>query len=311
MKARTLGTDGPRVSAVGLGCMSLSWSYSASTRDDDISVAVIASALDHGVTFFDTADVYGAGSNEEIVGRALRKHRHEVTVATKVGLVPGGADGSPDHIETAIDASLYRLGDDAVDLYYLHRVDPGVPLAESWGAMASLVEKGKVRHLGLSEVTVEQAAEAHAIHPVTAIQSEFSLWTRDPQEAGVLDWCRDNGVAFVPFAPLGRGVLNGAVTAARELPARGPEGRGPEGRGPSANRTLGLLREVAARHWATPAQIAIAWVLAQGEHVIPIPGTKHRRYLQENVGAARLVLTPEDLDDLAARQQLLSPHPGP
>ncbi|GAA3397420.1 aldo/keto reductase [Cryptosporangium minutisporangium] len=294
MKARRLGIQGPQISAVGLGCAGLSWAYSESSRDDDVSVAVIHSALDHGVTFFDTADSYGGGHNEELVGRALRRHRHEVTLASKVGLRPGPGglhpDGRPDHIETAIDATLYRLGDDVVDLYYLHQVDPDVPLADTWGAMASLVEKGKVRHLGLCEVTPEQAAEAHSIHPVTAIQSEFSLWTREPLEAGVLDWCRENDATFVPFAPLGRGSLTGAVTATRALAGDAAE---------PPNRALGLLREVAGRHWATPAQVALAWVLAQGEHVVPIPGTKHRRYLQENVGAARIELTPEDLDDLA------------
>ena len=295
MMTRQLGAEGPHVSAVGLGCMGLSWAYSDSSRDDDVSTAVIHSALDHGVTFFDTADVYGSGHNEELVGRALRRHRHEVTLASKVGLVAGGPDsthpnGSPDHIETAIDASLYRLGDDVVDLYYLHRVDPGVPLAESWGALASLVEKGKVRHLGLSEVTPEQAAEAHAIHPVSAVQSEFSLWNREPLESGVIEWCGANSVAFVPFAPLGRGFLTGAVKAT--------------GATQPTNRTLGRLREVAGRHWATPAQIAIAWVLAHGEHVIPIPGTNQRRYLQENVGAARLALDPEDVEDLTGTPAL-------
>lgn len=290
MRARQLGTDGPRVSAVGLGCMTLSW-----TRDDDVSIAVIRSALDHGVTFFDTADVYGAGHNEEILGRALRRHRSEVTLASKVGLVADPADrtartivpnGSPLHIETAIDASLYRLGDDTIDLYYLHRVDPQVPLADAWGAMADLAEKGKVRRLGLCEVTVDQAEEAHAIHPVAAIQSEFSLWTRDPLERGVIDWCRANGAAFVPFAPLGRGPLTGAVAALAAFETNDPG-------------LLGVVRMVAGRHRATPAQVAIAWALAQGEHVIPIPGTKHRRYLQENVGSTRLALEPADLAALA------------
>ncbi|GAA0258532.1 aldo/keto reductase [Cryptosporangium japonicum] len=266
MRTRQLGKGGPHVSAVGLGCMALSWS-----RDDDVTRAVIHSALDHGVTFFDTADVYDRGHNEELVGRALRGHRDEVTLASKVGLVGDGVDGSPGHIETAIDASLYRLGDDVVDLYYLHRVDEAVPLAESWGALAALVEKGKVRHIGLSEVTPEQAAEAHAIHPVTAVQSEFSLWHRAPLEAGVIEWCRANGAAFVPFAPLGRGSVN----------------------------ALQPLREVAERHRATPVQAALAWLLAQGEHVIPIPGTNKRRYLQDNVAATRMSLTDSDLVDLS------------
>jgi aryl-alcohol dehydrogenase-like predicted oxidoreductase len=299
MGARKLGSQGPYVGPVGLGCMGLSWAYSESSRDDDWSAAVIESALDHGVTFFDTADVYGEGHNEELVGRSLRRHRHEVTLATKVGLVVDGSpahtmhrNGTPEHIETAVDASLLRLGDDAIDLYYLHRVDESVPLEESWGAMASLVEKGKVRWLGLAEVTAAQAAEAQAIHPVSAIQSEFSLWTREPQEA-VVGWCAANGAAFVPFAPLGRGFLTGAVTA-----STGTEsvqvGRSAD------QRIVDVVRAVAGRHRATPAQVAIAWVLAQGEHVIPIPGTNNRRYLQENVDAARVALTQEDLDDLTA-----------
>ncbi|MFI5955348.1 aldo/keto reductase [Cryptosporangium sp. NPDC051539] len=285
MRTRQLGTEGPYVSAVGLGCTAFS-----RLEDDDVPIAVIRSALDHGVTFFDTADVYDDGHNEEILGRALRRHRSEVTLASKVGLVPDPvrADASPLHIETAIDASLYRLGDDVVDLYYLHRVDPRIPLAETWGAMADLVEKGKVRQLGLCEVTVAQAEEADAIHPVAAIQSEFSLWRRDPLETGVVDWCRDHGAAFVPYAPLGRGPLTGAVTASD---------------GPAAPNLLGQVREVAGRYRATPAQVAIAWALAQGEHVIPIPGTRHRRYLQENVGATLLTLEP---DDLRALEPLLN-----
>lgn len=329
METRKLGAAGPLVGSVGLGCAGMSWAYSESTRDDDVSSAVIQSALDHGVTFFDTADVYGGGHNEELVGRALRRHRHEVTVATKVGLVAQRSadpsvhtlrrDGSPKHLLASVDASLYRLGDDTIDLYYLHRVDPLVPLAETWGALAELVAKGKVRWLGLSEVTAAQAQEAHAIHPVTAIQSEFSLWTRDPLEPAptppdgsatrpngatdVVGWCRENGAAFVPFAPLGRGFLTGAITAATVFDRTDFRNSNPRfaNDAVAANqRILHLIRLVAARYRATPAQIAIAWVLAQGDHVIPVPGTKHRRYLQENVGAARIPLSEEDLQDLAA-----------
>ena len=305
MPTRRLGAEGPYVGPVGLGCMTLSLAYSESTRDDDMSAAVIHAALDHGVTFFDTADVYGDGHNEELVGRSLRGQRHEVTLATKVGLVADDAgahtlhrDGTPEHIEAAVDASLRRLGDDTIDLYYLHRLDPTVPLEETWGAMTNLVEKGKVRWLGLSEVTADVAARAHAIHPVTALQSEFSLWTRKPG-ASVIDWCRENGAAFVPFAPLGRGFLTGAITAtASSANSRVGNGRDPDASVAANQRIVDVVRAIAGRHRATPAQIAIAWVLAQGEHVIPIPGTKERRYLRENVGAAQVQLTPDDLADL-------------
>jgi aryl-alcohol dehydrogenase-like predicted oxidoreductase len=278
--------------------MGLSWPASATRRDDDRAIAVLHSALDNGVTFFDTADIYGDGHNEAIVGRALRKDRHDVTLATKVGLVaeerPGRdlrVNGTPQHIRTAVDASLYRLGDSVIDLYYLHRVDPQVPLAETWGAMASLVERGKVRWLGLAEVTPEQAAEAHAIHPVTAVQAEFSLWSREPLE--MVEWCREQGVAFVPFAPLGRGFLNGAVSASDGLEPGGPD-------------LIDVVRRIAGRHRVTPAQVALAWTLAQGEHVVAIPGTNKRRYLEENVGAARVPLTAEDLGELAVASELTS-----
>lgn len=305
MTARRLGAAGPDVGPVGLGCMTLSLAYSESARDDDMSAAVIHAALDLGVTFFDTADVYGDGHNEELVARSLRGQRHEVILATKVGLVADDTrahtlhrDGTPAHIEAAVDASLRRLGDDAIDLYYLHRLDPTVPLEETWGAMTRLVEKGKVRWLGLSEVTADVAARAHAIHPVTALQSEFSLWTREPGE-GVIDWCHENGAAFVPFAPLGRGYLTGAITAAagREN-FRVGNGRSTDASVAASYRLVDVVRAIAGRHRATPAQVAIAWVLAQGEHVIPIPGTKERRYLRENVGAAQVNLTDEDLHDL-------------
>ncbi|GAA4617943.1 aldo/keto reductase [Actinoallomurus liliacearum] len=301
-----------KVGAVGLGCMGMSWAYSESERDDRRSVALVREAVDLGVTFLDTADVYGAGHNETLVGRALRGIRDLVVVGTKVGLVVdpetrrATRDGTPEHVRAGAVASLRRLNVDAIDLYYLHRVDPDVPLAETWGAMAGLVAEGKVRYLGLSEVTVAQAEEAHRLHPVAAIQSELSLWTRDALGAdgqgNVVGWCAANGAAFVPFAPLGRGFLTGAVATAEfeesDLRRRLPRFQ------PTAFRQnlriVDVVRKVAARHAVTPAQVAIAWTLAQGGHVIPIPGTRRQRYLYENTRAAGVDLTEEDLAELDA-----------
>ncbi|WP_067476466.1 aldo/keto reductase [Actinomadura hibisca] len=324
---RTRDFHGTPVGAVGLGCMGMSWAYSASERDDDASVALIREALDLGVTFLDTAQVYGDGHNETLVGRALRGRRDQAVVATKTGLVVDDAathamhrDGSPEHVRRSAEESLRRLGIDAIDLFYLHRVDPGVPLAESWGAMAELVAEGKVRRLGLSEVTVAQAEEAHRAHPVAAIQSELSLWTRDAMGApggiagggsdstaaatggvgDVVGWCRDNGAAFVPFSPLGRGFLTGAVSSAdfEEGDFRAGNPRFQEEALKANLRIVEVVKTVAGRHGATPAQVAIAWTLAQGDHVIPIPGTKKSRYLRDNAGAAALDLTAADLADL-------------
>ncbi|MDN3352824.1 aldo/keto reductase [Actinomadura sp. DC4] len=303
------------VGAVGLGCMGMSWAYTESERDDRASVALIREAVDLGVTFLDTSDVYGAGHNEELVGQALLGVRDRAVLGSKVGLVtdPGTGevvrDGSPGHVREAVEASLRRLGTDAIDLYYLHRVDPDVPLTETWGAMAELVGEGKVRHLGLSEVDVAQAEEAHAVHPVAAIQSELSLWTRDALGAAngdgpgdVVGWCAANGAAFVPFAPLGRGFLTGAVTKAsfEESDLRGRMPRFQEDVLEQNLRIVDVARTVAERLGATPAQVAIAWTLSQGEHVIPIPGTKKRRYLHENTVAAGVDLTDTDLAELDA-----------
>ncbi|MBA9006282.1 aldo/keto reductase [Thermomonospora cellulosilytica] len=325
MRTRTFA--GTPVGAVGLGCMPMSWAYNLAERDDEASVALIREAVELGVTFLDTADVYGLGHNETLVGRALSGLRDRVVLATKVGLrpEPGGAmgrDGSPGHVRAGAEESLRRLGTDVIDLYYLHRVDPRVPLAETWGAMAELVAEGKVRWLGLSEVTVAQAEEAHAIHPVAAVQSEMSLWTRDPMgvpggTAGgapgagalaaegpgdVVGWCAAHGAAFVPFSPLGRGFLTGTVTSAdfddKDFRSRNP--RFQEEALRQNMRIVDVVRRVAERRGATPAQVAIAWVLAQGEHVIPIPGTKKVRYLRENAAAADLDLTAEDLAELDA-----------
>jgi aryl-alcohol dehydrogenase-like predicted oxidoreductase len=302
---RTLGTSGPAVGPIGLGCMGMSWAYGATERDDAQSIAVLHRALDLGVTLIDTADAYGPFTNEELVGRGLKGRRDEAVLATKVGLVvQDGAmtrDGRPEHVREGIDASLRRLQTDHVDLYQLHRVDDAVPLEETWGAMAELVAQGKVRHLGLSEVDVAQLETAHAIHPVTTLQSELSLWTRDALDA-VLPWCQEHGVGFLPFSPLGRGFLTGTIVpgsfGSEDFRSRNPRFTD---EAMTANAAIvSAVQAVAARHEATAAQVALAWVLALGEHVVPIPGTKKVHYLEQNAAAAGLVLTAQDQAELAA-----------
>ncbi|WEV24260.1 aldo/keto reductase [Streptomyces sp. 71268] len=311
MRTRQLGDSGPEVGAVGLGCMGMSWGYAESQRDDALSVRVLEQALDLGVTHLDTADVYGDGHNEALVGRVLARRRREAVVATKVGLVVDdlGAramhrDGSPAHVRRAAEASLRRLGTDVIDLYYLHRVDPAVPLEETWGALSELVARGTVRRLGLSEVTIEEIERAHRVHPVSAVQSELSLWTRNPLAEGsdVVRWCADHGAAFVPFAPLGRGFLTGAFDRPdfEEGDFRSTNPRFADAAFAANLRIVAAVRRVAARHAVTPAQVAIAWTLAQGEHVIPVPGTKNPRYLTENATAEALRLTAGDLAELDA-----------
>lgn len=294
------------VGAIGLGCMGMTWAYNTGSRDDERSAAVIHRAIDLGMTLIDTADVYGPFTNEEVVGRALAGRRDEVVLATKVGLVVEdietlelGRDGRPEHVREAIDASLRRLGTDHVDLYQLHRVDPAVPLEETWGAMAAVATAGKARALGMSEATVDELERAQAIHPVASVQSELSIWTRD-RLSDVLPWCREHGVAFIPFAPLGRGYLTGTITAEsfdeRDFRARNPRFTRAA---LQANVTIvERVRAVAARLGATPAQVALAWVLAQDELVVPIPGTTKVERVEENAGAAFLSLGPADLEEL-------------
>ena len=305
MTTRLLGTDGPAVGALGLGCMGMSWAYGAEQRDDDVSVHVVRRALDLGVTLIDTADVYGPHTNEQLVGRALQGRRDEAVLATKVGLVQQDGsitrDGRPEHVRAGIDASLQRLGVDHVDLWQLHRVDDAVPVEETWGAMAEAVRAGKVRLLGMSEVGVAELERAHAVHPVATLQSELSLWTRDVL-ADVLPWCAEQGVGFLPFSPLGRGFLTGAVGpgsfGADDFRARNPRFTD---EAMTANAALvDSVRAVAERLGATPAQVALAWVLAQGEHVVPIPGTKKVHYLEENAASGDVVLSPGDLAALDA-----------
>ncbi|HSL12536.1 MAG TPA: aldo/keto reductase [Actinomycetota bacterium] len=304
MDARDLGPL--RVGAVGLGCMPMHWAY-LGDADDRSSIEVIHRALELGVTHFDTADVYGPHTNEDLVGRALEGHVDAV-IATKVGFVvgPDGGypldhDARPEHIRAAIDGQLGRLRRDVIDLYSLHRVDPNVPLEESWGAMAELVTAGKVRSLGMSEVSVAELARAHAVHPVAAVQSELSLWTRDAL-AEVVPWCAEHGAGFVPFAPLGRGFLTGAITAAafRDGDFRATNPRFTDDAIRSNLAIVDAVRAIAERLGATPAQVAIAWCLAQGPHVVPIPGTKRRAYLEDNVAAAALQLDDATLRELDA-----------
>jgi aryl-alcohol dehydrogenase-like predicted oxidoreductase len=300
----------------GLGCMPMSFGYVDAPSGDDPD-RVIGRALELGVTMFDTADVYGPFTNEEILGRALRGDRRErATIATKVGLLvgPNGGypltrDGSPRHIVDGAKASLRRLGTDVIDLYYLHRIDERVPLEESWDAMASLVRAGDVRAIGLSEVGVAGLEVASQIHPVAAVQSELSLWTRDAL-AEVVPWCASNGALFVPFSPLGRGFLTGAITEGGfdESDFRATNPRFTSEAIDANQAIVSVVRRVAERHGATPAQVALAWTLAQGEHVLPIPGTKRIRYLEENVSAAQLRLSPDDLAELDAAPPASAPR---
>ena len=294
-------------SRIGLGCMPMSFGYVDSPSDDD-PAAVISRALGLGVTMFDTADVYGPFTNEELLGRALEGRRHEATIATKGGLVVGPSggyplrrDGRPEHLAEAVRSSLRRLRTDVIDLYYLHRVDERVPLEESWGALANLVHEGLVRGVGLSEVGVDELDRAHTIHPVAAVQSELSLWTRDAL-GEVVPWCAAHGAAFVSFSPLGRGFLTGTITAAsfdeRDFRATNP--RFTEEAIASNQAIVRAVRAVAERVGASPAQVALAWTLAQGRHVMPIPGTKRLRYLEENLAAASVSLSSDDLAALDA-----------
>ena len=310
MKRRALGRSGIEVSAIGLGCWGMSGSYGPA--DEAESVATLLHALDLGVNFIDTADSYGDdGHNESLIGRALAGRRHEFVLATKTGWVKRagpdgttavGVDGRPERIRSACESSLARLKTDVIDLYFLHRVDPDVPFEESVGAMAELVAAGKVRFLGLSEVSEATLRRAHAVHPITALQSEYSLWTREP-EATVMPVCRELGIAFVPFSPLGRGFLTGAVTGREGIAPGDWRANNPRFAEGNLARNLALLRpleEIAEAHGARTAQIALAWVLSRGEQVIPIPGMKRRAHLDENVTAMDIILTPEELARLDA-----------
>ena len=286
---------------MGLGCMGMSEFYGQT--DDEESVATIHRALDLGVTFVDTADMYGVGRNEELVGRAIRDRRNEVVLATKFGNVRGpngerlGISGRPDYVIEACDASLRRLGVETIDLYYQHRVDPTTPIEETVGAMARLVAEGKVRYLGLSEAGPETIRRAHATHPIAALQTEYSLWSRDPEDI-LLPTCRELGIGFVAYSPLGRGFLTGQIKRFEDLEPNDFRRTSPRFQGENFQKNLDLvdrIKEIAREKECTPAQLALAWVLAQGEDVVPIPGTKRRIYLEQNVGALDVHLDEEDL----------------
>src|SRR5919201_1678897 len=302
MERRRLGTQGLEVSAQGLGCMGMTWAYGAG--DEESGLATIHRALELGITFLDTAEAYGPYTNEELVGRAIAGQRDRFEVATKFGFVidpdnpsDRSTDGSPENARRACEGSLERLGVDHIDLYYQHRVDPNVPIEETVSAMAELVEAGKVRYLGLSEAAPETIRRAHAVHPISALQSEYSLWTRDP-ENGVLPTIRELGIGFVPYSPLGRGFLSGRFRSPEDLDEDDFRRRGPRFTGENLKANLKLaskVAEIAAEKAITPAQLALAWVLAQGEDIVPIPGTKRRRYLEENAAAADVELTDDDL----------------
>ncbi len=303
MDRRKLGTQGLEVSALGLGCMGMSEFYG--TTDEGEAIATIHRALELGIDFLDTADMYGRGANEKLVGKAIGDRREEVIVATKFGNVrndDGSREvrGDAEYVRQACEASLQRLGVDYVDLYYQHRVDFRVPIEETVGAMAELVAEGKVRYLGLSEASPETIRRAHAVHPIAALQSEYSLWTRDPED-GVLATCRELGIGFVAYSPLGRGFLTGQIRSADAFAEGDFRGYLPRFQGENLERNLELVaqvEEIAEEKGRTPGQIALAWVLSRDDDIVPIPGTKRRRYLEENAGAAEVELTDTELEQL-------------
>ncbi|MFC7401667.1 aldo/keto reductase [Citricoccus sp. GCM10030269] len=312
MKHIKLGTDGPEVSRLGLGCMGMSAFYTGSGTDEAGAIATIHRALELGITFFDTAEMYGPYANEELLGRALGKRRSEVVVATKFGTISHrngdapGLDGSAENVRPSVEGSLQRLNTDYIYLYYQHRMDPDTPIEETMGALAELVQEGKIRHIGLSEAAPATIRRAHAVHPVTALQTEYSLWSRDP-EAEILPTVRELGIGFVPYSPLGRGFLTGTIRSVDQLDENDFRRNNPRFAGENLQRNIGIVEQVdavAAEVDATPGQVALAWLLAQGDDLAPIPGTKRVAYLEENAAADALELTTEHL---AALDQVAAP----
>jgi aryl-alcohol dehydrogenase-like predicted oxidoreductase len=309
MEKRRLGKNGPELSALGLGCMGMSEFYGP--RDDAESIATLHAALDAGVSFLDTADIYGPRTNEELVGKAIAPRRGEVFLATKFGIVRGpnptdrGANGRPDYVKASCDGSLKRLGLDTIDLYYQHRVDPNTPIEDTVGAMVELKQAGKIRHIGLSEASSRTLRRAAKVHPITALQSEYSLWSRDVED-DILATCRELGIGFVPYSPLGRGFLTGQIKRFEDLAQDDFRRNSPRFQGENFARNLALvdrIGEIASEKGVTKSQLALAWVLAQGDDIVPIFGTKRRSYLADNLGAVDVVLSPADL----ARIEAVSP----
>ncbi|SPZ53901.1 putative oxidoreductase [Serratia quinivorans] len=308
MQQRQLGPNGPIVSALGLGCMGMSDFYSTA-QDEQEAIATLHRALELGVTLLDTADMYGPHTNEQLIGKAIKGKRQQVFLATKFGILRDPADPSsrgvssrPEYIRRSVEGSLQRLGVEVIDLYYQHRVDPEVPIEEVVGTMADLISEGKIRYIGLSEASVATLERAHKVHPITALQTEYSLWTRDAEQ-GVLAACERLGIGFVPYSPLGRGFLTGAIQRPEDLDADDFRRSNPRFQGENFARNLALVEkvtELAKQKGVAPSQLALAWVLAQGEYIVPIPGTKRRRYLEENIAAAELTLNKAELAAIEA-----------